>query len=56
MTEAAAPFKFTATRATEKIKLTVEIVKELDLESKPEEEISFGDLSFKITKVSCLHL
>ena len=37
---------------TEKIKLTVEVTKELDFGAKSEEEISFGDFKFKITKVN----
>ena len=36
---------------TEKIKLTVDVTKELDFGAKSEEEICFGDFKFKITKV-----
>ena len=46
------PFKFTTTKATEKIQLTVEITKELDFGAKAEEEISFGDFNLKIPAVN----
>ena len=45
-------FKFTTTKATEKIQLTVEITKELDFGAKAEEEISFGDFNLKIPAVN----
>ena len=46
------PFMFTATKMTEKIKLTIDVTKELDFGAKSEEEICFGDFKFKITKVN----